>query len=109
MAKELLLKRVVAVIGRFAPGIERLILASEVITPDELESHYGFHGGHVFHGEIALDQLGPLRPVPGCSRYRTPLRGLYLCSAGTHPGGVMSGSSGKTAAGAILRSLKSAR
>ena len=106
-SREVLLKRVLAVLDRFSPGIERLVVASDVITPMDLETTYGFHGGHVFHGELAFDQLGPLRPVPGCDRYGSPVSGLYLCGAGTHPGGFMSGASGKLAAAAILRSMRS--
>ena len=73
----------------------------------DLETRYGFHGGHIFHGELAFDQLGPLRPVPGCDLYGSPVSGLYLCGAGTHPGGFMSGASGKLAAGPILRAMRS--
>jgi phytoene dehydrogenase-like protein len=63
-------------------------------------------GGHIFHGELALDQLFAMRPVLGYGRYRTPIDGLYLCGAGTHPGGFLTGISGKLAAGEIVRDLK---
>ena len=65
-----------------------------------------FHGGHIFHGELALDQLATMRPLLGYARYASPVRGLYLCSAGTHPGGFMTGASGKLAAREIISSLK---
>ena len=81
-------------------------MAAQVITPADLESEYGFHGGHVFHGELALDQIATMRPLLGYARYAGPVRGLYLCSAGTHPGGFMTGASGKLAAREIIRSLK---
>ena len=106
-SKEMLLKRTLATLERFAPGVERLVVAADVITPAELEAQYGFHGGHIFHGELALDQLVTMRPVLGYARYRTPLRGLFLCSAGTHPAGFMSGASGKMAAREVVKSLRS--
>lgn len=102
-SKRMLLKRVLATLDRFAPGVDQLVLAAEVITPAELESRHGFHGGHIFHGELALDQLVSMRPLLGYSRYRGPLRGLFLCGGGTHPGGFMSGGSGKMAADEIVR------
>jgi len=105
-AKRTLLDRCLATLDRFAPGIARLVVGATVITPAELESHYGFHGGHIFHGELALDQLLSMRPVPGSGRYRSPVRGLYLCGAGTHPGGFMSGASGKLAAREVVNDLR---
>ena len=89
--KEPLLQRVMATLTRFAPDIRKLVLAAEVITPLELETRYGLHGGHIFHGELALDQLAIMRPLLGYSRYQGPIPGLFLCGAGTHPGGFMSG------------------
>ena len=79
---------------------------AQTITPAELESEYGFHGGHVYHGEMALDQMATMRPLLGHARYAAPVSGLFMCSAGTHPGGFMTGASGKLAAREILRSLK---
>jgi phytoene dehydrogenase-like protein len=104
--KQALLDKTLATLDRFAPGVARLVVASDVITPAELEARHGYHGGHVFHGELALDQLLSMRPVPGFGRYRGPLRGLYLCGAGTHPGGFMSGASGRLAAREVLRDLR---
>ena len=93
-----LLDRVLATLERFAPGIGALVVASQVISPLELETEYGFYGGHIFHGELALDQLAMMRPILGYGRYAGPIDGLFLCSAGTHPGGFMTGGSGKLAA-----------
>jgi len=104
-SKDLLLQRVLATLEQFAPGVSSLVVAAESITPEELESQYGFHGGHVFHGELTLDQLATMRPLLGYGRYKGPVRGLYLCGAGTHPGGLMTGASGKLAAREIVRSL----
>ena len=106
-AKDVLLGRVLATLERFAPGLGALIVAAQVVTPLELETDYGFHGGHIFHGELALDQLGPMRPLLGYGRHHGPVRGLYLCSAGTHPGGFMTGASGKLAAREVVRSIAS--
>ena len=105
-ATDTLLRNVLATLERFAPGIGALVVAAQVITPADLESEYGFHGGHVFHGELALDQIATMRPLLGHARYAGPVRGLYMCSAGTHPGGFMTGASGKLAAREILRSMK---
>jgi phytoene dehydrogenase-like protein len=104
-SKDVLLRRVLATLERFAPGVAALVVAAEVITPMDLESQYGYHGGHVFHGELTLDQLATMRPLLGYSRYHGPVRGLYLCSAGTHPGGFMTGASGKLAAREIVKSM----
>jgi phytoene dehydrogenase-like protein len=93
-----LLDRVLATLERFAPGIGALVVASQVISPLELETEYGLYGGHIFHGELALDQLAMMRPILGYARYAGPIDGLFLCSAGTHPGGFMTGGSGKLAA-----------
>ncbi len=90
-------------IGAFAPGFESTVLARQVITPADLESIYGLTGGHIFHGELALDQLLLARPLLGHARYTTPIRGLHLCSAGTHPG---LGLDGRSAALAVKQILK---
>ena len=104
-SKDLLLQRVLATLERFAPGVGSLVVAAESITPEELESRYSFHGGHIFHGELTLDQLAMMRPLLGYGKYRGPVGGLYLCGAGTHPGGFMAGASGKLAAREILSAL----
>jgi len=91
-------------IAVYAPGFHSSIVAREVITPVDLERTYGLTGGHVFHGELALDQLFVMRPVFGWARYRTPVRNLFLCGSGTHPGTGLNGRSGALAAKAILSS-----
>jgi phytoene dehydrogenase-like protein len=98
-----LLERALAAVEEHAPGIRGLMVASQTITPDQLERDYAFHGGHIFHGELALDQLFTMRPLLGYGRYDSPIRGLYLCGAGTHPGGFMTGASGRHAAGLLTR------
>jgi phytoene dehydrogenase-like protein len=95
---EALQRSVLRTLERFAPGTEALVVASEVITPRELEQGFGFAGGHGFHGELALDQLFTMRPLLGYARYGSPIQGLSLCGAGTHPGGFLTGASGRHAA-----------
>ena len=77
-----------------------------MITPLDLERTYGLTGGHIFHGELALDQCFMARPLLEWARYATPVRRLYLCSAGTHPGTGLNGRSGALAARAIQRDVK---
>ena len=86
-----------------APGFERRIVASRVLTPKDLEDTYGLTGGHIFHGEHSLEQLFTMRPLLGWARYRTPIEGLYLCGSGTHPGGGITGGSGANAAREIVK------
>lgn len=93
---------VVRTLAAYAPGLPGLIEGGQVITPKDLEETYGLTEGHVFHGEEALDQLFTMRPLLGWARYRTPIRGLYLCGAGTHPGGTVTGASGRNAAREVL-------
>jgi hypothetical protein len=79
---------------RYAPGISGLIEHRQVLTPADLEARYSLTGGHIHHGELSIDQLFAMRPVAGCAQYRTPIRRLFLCGAGTHPGIGMTGASG---------------
>lgn len=104
--KPQMLRRVLAALERFAPGIGALVIAAEIISPADLESQYGFHGGHIHHGELTLDQIVTMRPLLGHARYAGPVAGLYMCSAGTHPGGFMTGGSAKLAARAIAKSIR---
>ena len=93
-------------IAQYAPGFESSILARTVITPLDLERSYGLTGGHIFHGELSLDQWFITRPLLGWARYRTPIDRLFLCGSGTHPGTGLDGRSGANAARQILKSLK---
>ena len=102
-ARDALLAATLNVLDRYAPGIRGTVVAAEVLTPLDLERTYGFAGGHIFHGELALDQLFTMRPLLGFAGYDSPIRGLFLCGAGTHPGGFMTGASGRLAAHAVLR------
>lgn len=93
-------------LGAYAPNLPNIVEAAHVITPDDLESTYGFTGGHIFHGELALDQLFTMRPILDWARYQTPVRGLFLCSNGTHPGNGLTGASGANAAKEIIHELR---
>jgi phytoene dehydrogenase-like protein len=91
-----------ATLERFAPGIRDCVIASELLTPADLEQQFGVTGGHWHHGEFALDNWWMNRPTYGASQYRTPVPGFYLCGAGAHPGGGIMGVAGSNAARAIL-------
>lgn len=105
-ARGSLLATVMRTLSEYAPGIEALVEHAQVITPLDLERTYGLSGGHIFHGEPSLDQLFTMRPILGWAQYRTPVDGLYLCGAGTHPGIGITGSSGHNAAQQILRHIR---
>ena len=97
---------VVKTLAQYAPGLPQLILTHQIITPQDLEDTYGLTGGHIFHGELALDQFFTMRPLLDWGRYKTPIANLYLCGSGTHPGVGLTGGSGANAAREILKSLK---
>ena len=101
-ARDVLLANVLKVLERYAPGVRSQIVAAQVVTPLDLERDYRLAGGHIFHGELTLDQLFTMRPLLGHARYATPVAGLYLCGAGTHPGGFLTGASGRLAANAVI-------
>jgi phytoene dehydrogenase-like protein len=107
--RELLGDRVVRKISEYAPNVPKSILARQVLTPLDLERTYGLTEGNIFHGDLSLEQLFFMRPVPGWSQYRTPVSGLYLCGAGAHPGGGVTGAPGYNAARQALRDLKRGR
>lgn len=94
--------RILAVLERHLPGLSARVLAAELLTPADLEARYRMPGGHWHHGELAVDQLMMLRPVHGAGQYATPVPGLYLCGAGSHPGGGVMGAAGLNAARRIL-------
>jgi phytoene dehydrogenase-like protein len=83
--------------------LPRAIVHRQVVTPLDLEQELGLTEGNIYQGEVALDQLLFMRPVPGWARYRTPIGGLYLCGAGAHPGGGVTAAPGYQAARAVLR------
>ena len=93
----------VKTLALYAPNVESAILDRHVLSPLDLEETFGLTEGNIYHGELTMDQVFFMRPVPRCARYRTPIDGLYLCGAGTHPGGGVNGASGYNAAREILR------
>ncbi len=101
--REALGDRVTAIIGQYAPNLPGSVIARRVLTPLDLERTLGITEGNIFHGDLSLEQMYLRRPVPGWARYRTPLAGLYLCGAGTHPGGGVTGAPGYNAAHQLLR------
>jgi phytoene dehydrogenase-like protein len=107
--RDVLGDRVVKKIAEYAPNVPAAIMARQVLTPLDLERTYGLTEGNIFHGDLRLEQLFFMRPVPGWSQYRTPIRGLYLCGAGAHPGGGVTGAPGRNAAMQVLRDWKKGR
>ena len=101
--------RVIEVLSEYAPNVKRAILHRHILTPADLEAEYGMTGGNIFHGEMSLGQLFFLRPVAGWARYRTPVRNLFLCGSGTHPGGGITGAPGRNAAREILSDWRRGR
>jgi phytoene dehydrogenase-like protein len=97
---------VVDQVTRFAPNFRRSIIARQVHTPADLERKFGLVGGDIFHGKLTLNQLFSARPVLGYGNYRMPLRGLYLCGSGAHPGGGVTGIPGHNAAREVLKDRK---
>lgn len=94
--------RIIAVLEKYAPGISEQIVASELLTPVDIESQYNINGGHWHHGELAIDQSFMMRPIHGAAQYDTPIDGLFLCGAAAHPGGGITGVPGRNAAKRIL-------
>jgi phytoene dehydrogenase-like protein len=101
-SRDLLGDRVLATIADHAPNVPGAVVARQVLTPLDLERTYGLTEGNIFHGDLSIDQLFFMRPVPGWARYRSPIDGLYLCGAGAHPGGGVTGAPGYNAARAVL-------
>jgi phytoene dehydrogenase-like protein len=109
-ARDRVVDATVQTLEAYAPGIAETIVARHVLTPADLEREYGLTGGHPMHGEHALDQFFAWRPLLGHARYRlADIRGLYLCGAGAHPGGGVTGGPGSNAARAILADARRAR
>ena len=100
-------ERVFDIIEEYAPNFRSIIEHKQILTPLDLERRFGITGGNIFHGEMSLDQMFVMRPVAGWARYRTPVKGLYLCGSGAHPGGGVMGAPGCNAAREILKDYKS--
>jgi phytoene dehydrogenase-like protein len=97
---------VIATLSEYAPNLRDIILHRQVLTPLDIERKFGLSEGNIFQGELSLEQLFFLRPVPGWAQYRTPIRRLYMCGSATHPGGGIMGAPGLNAAKKILSEWK---
>jgi len=106
-ARGAFLDSVMTTLGRYMPDIGQRVEGTELLTPVDIEDRFHMTGGHWHHGELALDQFLFVRPVSGAGQYAMPLDGLYLCGAGAHPGGGVSGAAGRNAARTILRRERS--
>ncbi|GAC1428810.1 MAG: NAD(P)/FAD-dependent oxidoreductase [Terriglobales bacterium] len=106
--KEAFGNNVIDTIAEYAPNIKNSILYKQVVTPLDLERDFGLTEGNIFQGELSLEQLFFLRPVPGYAQFRTPIKNLYMCGSATHPGGGIMGAPGRLAALEILKDFKGA-
>ncbi len=97
---------VIDTVTRHAPNFKESVIARKILSPLDLEREFGLVGGDIFHGALTLDQLWSARPVLGYADYRSPVNGLYLCGAGAHPGGGVTGLPGRNAAREIIRDFK---
>ena len=97
---------VIDTIAEYAPNFKNIILNKQVLTPLDLERDFGLSEGNIFQGELSLEQLFFLRPVPGYAQFRTPIKNLYMCGSATHPGGGIMGAPGRLAALEILKDVK---
>jgi len=97
---------VIDTLAEYAPNLKDIILHRQVLTPLDIERRFGLSEGNIFQGELSLEQLFFLRPVPGWAQYRTPIRNLYMCGSATHPGGGIMGAPGQNAAKKILSEWK---
>ena len=103
--KDEAVSRIFDVVERHAPGFRRSVIAQTALSPADLEAQFGLVGGDIFHGALSLDQLYSARPMLGYADYRGPLKGLYLCGSGAHPGGGVTGAPGHNCAREVLRDL----
>ena len=108
-ARELVASRTMAILSRYAPNLPDIVTDVHVLTPADIEDRWGLQGGDIHQGEMMLDQFFFMRPVPGWARYAMPVGGLYMCGAGTHPGGGITGLPGHNAARQVLSDLRRTR
>jgi phytoene dehydrogenase-like protein len=96
-------------VNQHAPNFKAAVIARQILSPLDLERTFGLVAGDIFHGALALDQLFAARPMLGYGHYRSPLRGIYMCGSGTHPGGGVTGAPGHNAARTVLADLRHGR
>jgi phytoene dehydrogenase-like protein len=102
-ARQRFLDAALDTLQKFEPGLRSAIVFAEIATPVDLEREFRISGGHWHHGDLAFDQILMVRPVPGAAQYRAPIDGLFLCGAGSHPGGGVMGIAGRNAAQQVLQ------
>ena len=95
----------IATVDRYAPGFKKSVIARQIKSPLDLERDFGLIGGDIFHGALSLDQIFSARPMLGFADYRSPIKGLYMCGSGTHPGGGVTGAPGHNAAREMIKDL----
>ena len=105
-AREEVADHIIDTINQYAPNFKSSVIARQINSPLDLERTFGLMGGDIFHGRLSLDQMFSARPALGYGDYRTPIKGLYICGAGTHPGGGVTGAPGHNAAREMIRDLK---
>jgi phytoene dehydrogenase-like protein len=108
-ARETVADLMIDTLESYAPGFKASVIARQILSPLDLEREFGLVGGDIFHGRLSLDQLYSARPVLGHADYRSPIRGLYMCGASTHPGGGVTGAPGHNAAREMLRDFRARR
>ena len=108
ISREAFGNNVIDTIAEHAPNIKDIIIEKQVLTPLDMEREFGLTQGNIFQGELSLEQLFFLRPVPGWAYYRTPVNNLFMCGSATHPGGGIMGANGRIASQVILKEWKKA-
>jgi phytoene dehydrogenase-like protein len=94
--------RIISQLGQYSPNLTSLVVDHELLTPDDIEAQFGAVQGHWHHGELSIHQSFMMRPLHGAAQYDTPVEGLFLCGAGNHPGGGLTGLPGRSAAKRVL-------
>ncbi len=105
--RDLAAETIIDTVTKYAPNFRRSIIAKQIHSPLDLERKFGLLGGDIMHGRLSLDQMFSMRPQAGHADYRMPVKGLYLCGAGAHPGGGVTGAPGHNSAQAILADFRS--
>jgi phytoene dehydrogenase-like protein len=108
-ARETVADLMIDTVEAYAPGFKTSVIARQILSPLDLEREFGLVGGDIFHGKLSFDQLYSARPVLGHSDYRSPIPGLYMCGASTHPGGGVTGAPGHNAAREMIRDFRARR
>ncbi|HSV00723.1 MAG TPA: NAD(P)/FAD-dependent oxidoreductase, partial [Roseiarcus sp.] len=108
-AREAVADLMIDTVEGYAPGFKASVIARQILSPLDLEREFGLVGGDIFHGKLSLDQLYSARPVLGHAAYRSPVRGLYMCGASTHPGGGVTGAPGHNSAREMIRDFRARR